>query len=104
MRKTFLPVLIFLISSPLALATEQSELDQAMRQLDAAQQALARAHTAANSSKAKERIYFDYAQARRDIDLVKAGIARYINSNRAQPRDPRQIRTLSGEYDKVRAK
>ncbi|OOS00872.1 hypothetical protein B0187_00845 [Haemophilus paracuniculus] len=86
--------------SPLSSASEQSELDQAKRQLEAARQALFRAK--AEAERNRSRVYFDYASANQDITLIQQGIDRYINSNRAQPRDPRQIRTLSGDYDKVR--
>lgn len=86
--------------SPSSLASEQSELDQAKRQLEAARQALFRAK--ADAERNRSRVYFDYARANQDITLIQQGIDRYINSNRAQPRDPRQIRTLSGDYDKVR--
>ncbi|MDU8924311.1 RAQPRD family integrative conjugative element protein [Pasteurellaceae bacterium LIM206] len=105
MRKLFTSIfLVSLILSPVsqAQASEQSELDQAVRQLESAKKALDRAQISEKSVRVKDRVYFDYTKARRDIDLVKFGISRYINSNRAQPRDPRQIRTLSGVYDNVK--
>ena len=83
-------------------ANEKAEIEQAIRHLESAQQALYRAQKHASNIRVKDRVYFDYAKAKQDIAIVRDGIDRYINSNRAQPRDPRQIRTLSGEYDKVR--
>ncbi len=83
-------------------ASEQAELDQALKQLVSAQQALMRADKASRQTHIKNRVYFDYKQAHDDIYLIKQGIERYINSNRAQPRDPRLMRGLSGDYDRVR--
>lgn len=94
-------VLLVALSPTLSFATEQSELEQAIRQLDSAKQALVRAESQARSH-LKTRVYFDYRKARQDIQTISLGINQYINSERAQPRDPRQLRTLSGEYDKVR--
>lgn len=93
---------IFLLPH-LALATEQSELDQAIKQLQSAKAALNRANHAANGVRQQERVYFDYFKARQEIDLVIQGIRLYVNGSRAQPRDPSQIRVLTGDYDKVKA-
>ncbi|QPB42852.1 integrative conjugative element protein, RAQPRD family [Rodentibacter haemolyticus] len=98
------PVFIFLFSlacSTVAYADETSELEQAMRQLESAKQALVRAQKSANAG-LKSRLYFDYQKAHQDINTVKVGINLYINGDRAQPRDPRKLKTLSGYYDKVR--
>ncbi|WP_419851715.1 RAQPRD family integrative conjugative element protein [Actinobacillus pleuropneumoniae] len=105
MRRLLTSIFLFSLtfSPAFSQASEQSELDQAIRQLESAKKALARAQNSAKSMQVKDRVYFDYAKARQDIDLIKLGIDRYINSNRAQPRDPRQIRTLSGAYDHVKA-
>lgn len=106
MRKITLFLLISSLFPPLSYASERAELDQALRQLESAKQALYRAQVQARQSsqvQVKERFYFDYLKARQDIDLVKSGIFQYLNNDRAQPRDPRQIRTLSGQYDKMRA-
>ncbi|MDO5055640.1 MAG: RAQPRD family integrative conjugative element protein [Pasteurella oralis] len=84
-------------------ADEQAELEQAIRQLESAKQALVRAQQQAKGSNIKTRFYFDYAKARKEIDTVRSGIYYYLNNDRAQPRDPRAVRTLSGEYEKVRA-
>lgn len=105
MRKSlFILSFAFTFAVPFASATEQSELDQAIRQLQSAKIALARAEQAAKHIRVQERVYFDYVKARQEIDLVIQGINQYTNGNRAQPRDPRQVKTLTGEYDKVRAK
>lgn len=104
MRKTTLILLMSsLFSLPnFTLANEQAELDQALKQLEAAKHALYRAQVQARSTNVKDRFYFDYIKARQDIDLVRSGISHYLNNERAQPRDPRQIRTLSGQYGKIR--
>lgn len=102
MRKSLL-ILSFFLAIPVVNATEQAELDQAIRQLESAKKALDRANKVTNNLRVQERIYFDYKKAHQEIDLVIQGIKAYTNGNRAQPRDPRQIRTLTGEYDKVRA-
>lgn len=83
-------------------ADEQAELEQAIRQLESAKQALVRAQQQAKGSNVKTRFYFDYLKARKEIDTVRTGIYHYLNNDRAQPRDPRDIRTLSGEYEKTR--
>lgn len=103
MRK-FLFVLSLCSAVPLATATEQAELDQAIRQLQSAKVALERANKTAHHLRVQDRVYFDYAKARSEIDLIITGIKQYTNGTRAQPRDPREVRTLTGEYDKVRAK
>ena len=82
-------------------ASEESELDQAIRQLNAAEQALARAKQQAKTD-IKHRFYFDYQQAQTDIDKIRRGINRYVNSERAQPRDMKQLKALSGDYERHR--
>lgn len=101
MRKSLF-ILSLCFTSSFANATEQSELDQAVRQLQSAKIALERANKAAKHIRVQERVYFDYVKANQEIDLVIQGIKQYTNGNRAQPRDPRQIKTLTGEYDRVR--
>lgn len=103
LKRTSLFFLSFFFATSIAFATEQAELDQAIRQLESAKKALDRAKKA-NQIRVQERIYFDYAKANQEIDLVIRGIKQYTNGNRSQPRDPRQVRTLTGEYDKVRSK
>lgn len=106
MRISLLPIFLSFWILPInhiqASEFEQAELVQVIRQLESAKQALARANAKALKSGTSERVYFDYAKARQDIDLIKTGIDHYINSNRAQPRNPNQIRTLSGDYDRVK--
>ncbi|NNI00469.1 MULTISPECIES: RAQPRD family integrative conjugative element protein [Pasteurellaceae] len=82
-----------------AVASEQSELAQAVRQLNAAEQALMRAQNQARTE-VKHRFYFDYPSARADINKVRSGINNYINSERAQPRNPKQLKNLSGDYER----
>lgn len=82
-------------------ASETAEIEQAKRQLESAKQALLRAEKSARNM-AKPRVYFDYRKAQQDITLIQQGLDRYLNSNRAQPRDPSRLRTLSGDYDKVK--
>lgn len=87
--------------SQMAIASEQAQLEQAIRQLESAKLALIRAEQHAQSG-LNSRVYFDYRKAKQEINTISYGINQYINSSRAQPRDPRQLRTLSGEYDKLR--
>ncbi|EHK90243.1 RAQPRD family integrative conjugative element protein [Aggregatibacter actinomycetemcomitans] len=94
---------ITLCSLPTAIASEQSELAQAMRQLNAAEQALMRAKNQARTE-VKHRFYFDYPSARADINKVRSGINNYINSERAQPRNPKQLKDLSGDYERNRGR
>lgn len=82
-----------------AVASEQSELAQAVRQLNAAEQALMRAQNQARTE-VKHRFYFDYPSARADINKVRSGINNYINSERAQPRNPKQLKNLSSDYER----
>ena len=82
-----------------AVASEQSELAQAVRQLNAAEQALMRAQNQARTE-VKHRFYFDYPSARADINKVRSGINNYINSERAQPRNPKKLKNLSGDYER----
>ena len=52
----------------------------------------------------KHRFYFDYPSARADINKVRNGINNYINSERAQPRNPKQLKDLSGDYERNRGR
>lgn len=105
MLKRFPIILFFSVSifSFNAFADEQTELQQAIRQLESAKQALIRAQQQAKNTKAQARFYFDYLKAQKEIDIVISGIHYYLNNDRAQPRDPRQLRTLSGDYEKMKA-
>ncbi|QIA76791.1 RAQPRD family integrative conjugative element protein [Rodentibacter caecimuris] len=101
MRNAAFVFLFSFVCSAVAYADETSELEQAMRQLESAKQALIRAQKSANAG-LKSRLYFDYQKAHQDINTVKQGINLYINGDRAQPRDPRKLKSLSGYYDKLR--
>ena len=82
--------------------SEQEQLAQAIKQLEAAKLSLQRAAASARVS-AKSREYFDYAAARQDISTVQAGIKQYINPSRAIPRNPTAIRGLKEDYLNLRS-
>lgn len=82
-------------------ASEKAQLAQAIKQLEAAQLSLNRAEAVAQTSE-KNREYFDYQAARRDINAIKSGINQYINPKRAIPRDPNAFRRLQEDYTKLR--
>ncbi|OOF39167.1 hypothetical protein BKK47_07290 [Rodentibacter mrazii] len=83
-------------------ATEQEQLAQAIKQLDAAKLSLQRAAASAKVS-AKSREYFDYVAARQDISTVQEGIKQYINPSRAIPRNPKAVRSLKEDYLNLRS-
>ncbi|OBW94616.1 RAQPRD family integrative conjugative element protein [Gallibacterium anatis] len=89
-------IAVFAFSSS-ALASEQSELAQAVKQLNAAKQSLQRAQAQARNVPTN-RFYFDYRQAHADINVVAAGINHFLNNDRAQPRQPEQLQSLDGDY------
>ncbi len=95
-------VLGLLFGAVSAQATEQEQLAQAIKQLEAAKLSLQRAAASARVS-AKSREYFDYAAARQDISTVQAGIKQYINPSRAIPRNPTAIRGLKEDYLNLRS-
>ncbi|MDY4281334.1 MAG: RAQPRD family integrative conjugative element protein [[Pasteurella] mairii] len=82
-------------------ALEKEQLAQAIKQLEAAQLSLKRAQASTRISE-KNREYFDYQAARRDINAIKSGINQYINPSRAIPRDPNASRRLQENYTKLR--
>ncbi|MGQ9444977.1 integrative conjugative element protein, RAQPRD family [[Pasteurella] aerogenes] len=96
MRKIVISLLC-LCASTIAFADEQSELQQAIRQLESSKQALIRAEQQAKVG-LRSRVYFDYRKAQQEIQEIERGINQFINSSRSQPRDPSQIRTLTGDY------
>lgn len=100
LRKSLLLVSIF-SCLPAYASTEQEQLMQAIKQLDAAKLSLQRAERVAKASP-KTREYFNYAAVNRDIETVKKGINQYINPSRALPRDPNLLRTLGDDYSKQR--
>ncbi|AKO30855.1 hypothetical protein RZ60_03635 [[Haemophilus] ducreyi] len=85
----------------LAQATEQEQLEQAIKQMDAAKLSLQRAAQQAKTS-VKSREFFDYTAAQRDITTVQEGIKQYINPSRAIPRNPKAVRALTEDYTKLR--
>lgn len=103
-KKIFtLPLILGLLFSAVSVqATEQEQLAQAIKQLDAAKLSLQRAAASAKVS-AKSREYFDYAAARQDISTVQEGIKQYINPSRAIPRNPRAVRSLKEDYLNLRS-
>lgn len=94
-------VLVTLSCLPAFASTEQEQLAQAIKQLEAAKLSLQRAEKVAKASP-KTREYFNYSAIHRDIETVKKGIQQYINPSRALPRDPNVLRTLSDDYSKLR--
>lgn len=82
-------------------ATENEQLAQAIKQLEAAKLSLQRAAEQAKLSE-KSREYFDYTAAKQDITTVQEGIKQYINPSRAIPRNPKAIRSLKEDYTKLR--
>ena len=83
-------------------ATEQEQLAQAIKQLEAAKLSLQRPAASAKVSE-KRREYFDYAAAKQDISTVQEGIKQYINPSRAIPRNPKAIRSLKEDYLHLRS-
>ncbi|GAB1659155.1 RAQPRD family integrative conjugative element protein [Mannheimia haemolytica] len=83
--------------------TEQEQLAQAIKQLEAAKLSLQRAEKVAKASP-KTREYFNYSAVHRDIETVKKGIQQYISPSRMLPRDPNTLRTLGEDYSQLRGK
>lgn len=81
-------------------ASEKDELASTLRLLDQAQALLERARVAAAQADPadKGRYFFDYRQATSDINTMKAGIGRYLEPSRAQPRTP----SIAGHYRRER--
>ena len=104
MPKPIFPFLFatgLLFSSAVVQATENEQLAQAIKQLEAAKLSLQRAAEQAKLSE-KSREYFDYTAAKQDITTVQEGIKQYINPSRAIPRNPKAIRSLKEDYTKLR--
>lgn len=81
-----------------ALADEKEELAQILTQLDQIQASLARARIQA-SQESQGRFYFDYTQASKEVELIRQGIARYLEPSRAQPTVPVNVaEPLRGDY------
>ena len=92
------------MSSTQVFANESQELDQAIRQLNAVKTALIRASQEAKieNQNIHRRAYFDYRTALKDVDTIKRGIQHYLNPKRQSPRNPRELRTLTDDYSKLR--
>ncbi|AWX14712.1 conjugal transfer protein [Mergibacter septicus] len=100
MKKFLLLSGCLLLYSPHLYASESAELAQAIAQLTAAEQSLIRAKE--QNTDISTRFYFDYVKAMHEIQTVRHGIYRYLNNERAQPRDPNKLGTVSGLYEKRR--
>lgn len=72
--------------------TEREALARAVQELQLIDAILADAERRID---AEARIYFDYSQLRSDLDAVKAGIAQYVDGERAQPRE---IPPIAADY------
>ncbi|HHK8230826.1 TPA: RAQPRD family integrative conjugative element protein [Serratia marcescens] len=96
----FLLGLSFLIALPVQ-AAEKDELASAQRMLVQVQAALERARVAAVQADPSERgrFFFDYARATSDLKTINAGIDRYLEPSRAQPRDGSAV---AGNYRRER--
>jgi RAQPRD family integrative conjugative element protein len=89
-------LLLLTTLSTTAHAAEKDELASVQRQLDHAQASLERARVlAAQADPAEQgRFFFDYRQATSDLNTIRAGIDRYLEPSRAQPR----AASVSGNY------
>ncbi|QCP62299.1 RAQPRD family integrative conjugative element protein [Pantoea sp. SO10] len=92
--------LITLASSPVS-ASEKDELASAQRMIVQVQASLERARVAAAQADPLERgrYFFDYQRANGDLKTISAGIDRYLEPTRAQPRD---LSGLAGNYRRER--
>lgn len=92
--------LTFLASSP-ASASEKDELASAQRMIVQVQASLERARVAAAQADPSERgrYFFDYQRANGDLKTISAGIDRYLEPTRAQPRD---LSGVAGNYRRER--
>ncbi|MBO1811305.1 RAQPRD family integrative conjugative element protein [Serratia ureilytica] len=82
-------------------ASEKDELASAQRMLVQVQAALERARVAAVQADPSDRgrFFFDYARATADLKTIHAGIDRYLEPSRAQPRDAGAV---AGNYRRER--
>ncbi|MEC5504998.1 RAQPRD family integrative conjugative element protein [Klebsiella oxytoca] len=93
-------LLLLATLSTTAQAAEKDELASARRQLDQVQASLERARVAAAQASPAEqgRFFFDYRQATSDLNTIRAGIDRYLEPSRAQPRTS----SVSGNFRRER--
>ncbi len=99
-RRTLLGALISVTGSLLLCpsahaieASEQSNIEVMVRQLNALEDSARR--SAAVASEPGQRYYFDYERLAGDIQRVRQGLQEYLTPSRAQPRDPAD---LAGKY------
>ncbi|EIX9082275.1 RAQPRD family integrative conjugative element protein [Klebsiella aerogenes] len=91
-RKAQIPgitsLMLLTLLSGAAHASERDELATVQRQLDQVQASLERARVAAAQADPAEnsRFFFDYRQVTSDLNTIHAGIDRYLEPSRAQPR------------------
>lgn len=76
-----------------ASASEQTNIEVMIRQLNALEDSARRSATIA--SEPGQRYYFDYVRLASDIERVRQGLQEYLTPSRAQPRDPAE---LAGKY------
>ena len=93
-------LLLLATLSTTAQAAEKDELASARCQLDQLQASLERARVAAAQTDPAEqgRFFFDYRQATSDLNTIRAGIDRYLQPSRSQPR----ALSVSGNYRRER--
>lgn len=93
-------LLLLATLSTTAQAAEKDELASAQRQLDQVQASLERARVAAAQADPAEqgRFFFDYRQATSDLNTIRAGMDRYLEPSRSQPR----ASSVSGNYRRER--
>ncbi|ARX35877.1 TPA: RAQPRD family integrative conjugative element protein [Proteus mirabilis] len=81
-----------------AQAGEKDELALTLKQLEHIQASLERARIQANQDN-PARFYFDYSRASREVEIIRQGIARYLEPSRAQPMVPVNVaEPLRGDY------
>ncbi|MDE1485149.1 RAQPRD family integrative conjugative element protein [Xenorhabdus bovienii] len=82
-------------------AAEKDELALMMKQFDQVQAALERARVLANQDNNRNRFYFDYLRASKEIEIIRKGVSGYLEPSRAQPTVPIQSQEyISGVYRK----
>lgn len=76
-----------------ATASEQTNLEVMIRQLNALEDTARRSAKVADEP--SKRFFLDYPRLVGDIERIRHGLENYLSPNRAQPRDPVEI---SGSY------
>lgn len=85
--------ILFITPAAAASASEQSNLDVMIRQLNALENTAR--HSANIPDEPGQRYFFDYPRLAGDIARIRHGLQAYLTPSRAQPRDPVE---LSGQY------